>query len=86
MGEFTCLIDESGPPEGGEFGTPPIMVARDAQCSDCGAVHDMEKCPQCGADIFHGFGLGFGPGYGEYKACEKFCGWRWKRALPIDEC
>ncbi len=79
-------IDESGPAEGGIFGTEPVMVERDSDCGTCGNVHDIESCPDCGADIILGFGLGMGPGLGEYKVCEKFCGWAWKHSLPHDEC
>ena len=78
-------LHESGPPKGGEFGTPAILVEKDVDCDECGQRHDLEVCPDCGADIVLGFGLGCGPGYGEWKACEKFCGWSWKRALPHDE-
>ncbi len=60
-----------------EYGERPVMVEKDADCPDCGSVHDMEACPKCGADIVLGFGLAFG-GFGEYKFCEE-CDWHWLR-------
>lgn len=78
-------IDEAAPDEGAEYGTPPVLVAKNKHCDECGQRHDFEACPDCGADIIIGFGLGCGPGFGPYKVCEKFCGWSWKRALPVDE-
>ena len=59
----------------------PVMVETDADCLDCGRVHDMEACPDCGSDILEGFGIGFGP-YGRYKVCEEFCGWVWNDPAP----
>lgn len=56
--------------------TPAVMIERNADCPDCGQVHDIEACPDCGADIIEGFGVGFGP-YGFFKVCEAFCGWVW---------
>lgn len=76
---------ESGPPEGGEFGTPAVMVEKNAHCDDCGEEHDIEACPDCGADVIVSFGHAGGPGFGLNKVCEQFCGWSWKRALPHDE-
>lgn len=84
MSTITVIVDEAAPPEGAEYGTPPILVQEDYDCPECGKVHKLEACPDCGSnDVFYGFGLGFGPGYGPYKACD--CGWSWKRALPADE-
>ncbi len=79
-------LHETGPPEGGMFGEPPTLVSESALCKDCDQVHEFEVCPRCGADIMHGFGLGFGPGLGVYKVCELFCGWQYKEVLPQDEC
>ena len=77
---------ESGPPEGGTIGTPPKMVRKNADCDECGSRHDFEVCPDCGADIYLGFGYAGGPGFGPNKICEAFCGWSWKQSLPHDEC
>lgn len=79
------FIDVAGPSEGGELGTPPVLVEHDHDCQQCGNVHDIEACPNCGADVFHGFGLGIGPGFGEYKVCEAGCGWFCKRMFADDE-
>lgn len=69
----------------GEHGTPPILVEKNADCSECGQKHDLEKCPKCGSWIEIGFGLMFG-GFGEYKFCQNDkCTWRWKRILADDE-
>jgi hypothetical protein len=59
-------------------GADPILVEKDADCPDCGSVHDLEKCPKCGAWITHGFGL-MGGGFGPYKFCNnEQCDWFWK--------
>ena len=84
--KLSVLIDGAGPEEGGEFGTAAVVVKKNSHCVECGGVHDFERCPDCGADIILGFGLGAGPGFGPYKVCENFCGWFYKRALPHDEC
>lgn len=69
----------------GEHGERPILVEKNADCSDCGRKHDMEKCPECSSWIELGFGLMFG-GFGEYKFCQnEKCGWHWKRVLAEDE-
>lgn len=68
--------------KGGVFGTPPVLKKRNALCGECKQRHDIEVCPDCGADIMLGYGLGFGPGLGPYKVCEKFCGWSYKEAEP----
>lgn len=84
MTRFGLCLDVAGPPEGGTFGTPPKVVKTDHDCTDCGEVHLLEECPDCGSnDIGYGFGLGCGPGFGTYKYCD--CGWTWKEALPHDE-
>lgn len=62
----------------GETGSRPTFVSKDAYCGECRSTHDMEVCPDCGADIHVGYGLAFG-GYGEYKYCEDECGWFWKK-------
>ncbi len=61
-----------------EYGERPTMIERNADCSDCGQVHDLEACPKCGADIDIGYGFALGS-LGEYKVCEKACGWFWLR-------
>ena len=66
-----------------EYGERPSLVEEDADCPDCGQIHDLEACPKCGADIVLGFGLMFGS-FGEYKFCEKGldvdgCDWYWIR-------
>ena len=82
--DIGIIVHEAGPPEGGEFGTLPPVIDENYDCPECGKVHLLEECPDCGSrDIGYGFGLGFGPGYGEYKYCD--CGWSWKRALPHNE-
>lgn len=69
----------------GEVGERPIMVNENAHCPDCGKVHDIEKCPKCGAHIDLGFGL-LGGGYGPYKTCSNdYCGWMWKQCFADDE-
>ena len=80
MSLIVCGVPNLPP---GEHGKPPILVEKDADCSDCGQKHDMEKCPECGSWIELGFGLMFG-GLGEYKFCQK-CNWHWKRVLSDDE-
>jgi hypothetical protein len=75
------IIHEAGVP-GQEYGDRPILVEKDHNCAECRRVHDIEKCPKCGAPIFLGYGLGFGPGVGEYKACDGGCDWSWKRCDP----
>ena len=71
--ELTIMVDAAGPPEGGVFGTPPIVV------------DDVETCPDCGSDdIHHGYGFGCGgPGLGPYKMCD--CGWTYKEVEPHDQ-
>ena len=70
---------ESGVAPGQERGERPLLHAKDVDCGDCGQVHDLEKCPKCGAWIEHGFGLMFG-GFGPYKFCRNdACDWFWKR-------
>jgi hypothetical protein len=59
-------------------GEPPVMVAERAFCKDCGQEHEFEKCPRCGSDIYHGYGLGSGGGFGPYAVCENDCGWFFK--------
>lgn len=81
--DLKICIDESGPPEGGEFGTPPFMLRENTYCSDCKRWHDIELCPDCGAFIYEDFGLGRW-GYGFHKGCEAFCGWAWAKILPHD--
>ena len=54
------------------------MVEKNADCPDCGQVHDLEKCPKCGSWIGHGYGL-MGGGMGAYKFCNSDeCDWFWK--------
>lgn len=73
-------IHEAGDGPGTEHGTRPTKIAESIACPDCGKVHDIEACPKCGSDIILGYGLGFGPGMGEYNFCEnRSCDWRWKR-------
>ena len=77
---MTIIIHEAGTGGGTEHGTRPVLIKADADCPDCGRVHDIEACPKCGSDIILGYGLGYGPGIGEYKFCENpACDWRWKR-------
>ena len=81
---LAVIVHEAGPPEGGIFGEPPHVVDANYDCPECGKRHLLEECPKCGSnDVFYGFGLGFGPGYGQYKACD--CGWSWKEMLPHDQ-
>ena len=83
MGErYTIMLDVAGPPEGGEFGTPPIVVDDNYDCPECDDVHLLEECPKCKSnDIAYGYGLGCGPGMGPYKLCnEEDCDWTWKQA------
>ncbi len=64
---------------GSEQGDRPIMVEENANCAECGSVHDIEACPKCGASIELGYGLAFG-GVGAYKYCSsETCDWSWKR-------
>lgn len=73
-----CLDGIGGQP-GEETGEPPVLVATDAPCAECGHSHDFEACPQCGAWITIGYGLMFG-GMGLYKFCNnETCDWFWKR-------
>ncbi len=61
-----------------KMGEPAILVETDADCQECGRVHDMEKCPKCGSWIDEGYGLAFG-GMGHYKSClNEKCDWWWK--------
>jgi len=81
---LAVMVDAAGPVGGGEVGTPPLLIDAHYDCPDCGKIHLLEECPDCGSrDVFYGFGLGFGGGYGPYKACD--CGWSWKQCLPEDE-
>lgn len=80
------VIDVASPPEGATYGTPPTFVEANAECAECKGTHDMEVCPDCGADIILGFGLGIAPGFGPWAVCEQFCGWSYKQSLPNDEC
>lgn len=60
------------------MGNPPILVAENKFCDECGYTHDFEKCPECGAWIDIGFGLAYG-GFGEYKSCQSDkCNWFYK--------
>lgn len=62
-----------------EIGIPSILVAKNKYCKECGRVHDLEKCPKCGASIEIGYGL-MGGGIGVYKFCRnEKCNWFWKR-------
>jgi len=64
--------------EPGEHGERPVMVEANAHCPDCDTVHDIEKCPRCGAWIELGYGL-MGGGFGPYKFCQnEACDWMWK--------
>jgi uncharacterized protein (DUF983 family) len=67
---IVCGGGESKPGE--QHGTPAAVV------------DGRERCPDCGsADLYTGYGLGFGPGIGVYKLCERDgCGWRWKQEDP----
>lgn len=85
MTEPIQVIVHAACPEGGEFGTPPVMVEENADCPDCGKVHDIEACPDCGADIIISYGLGCGPGIGLVKMCEDMCGWTWKKVEPEED-
>jgi hypothetical protein len=79
---IACLALRKSP---GTYGTPPILVEKDAQCPDCSQRHDMEKCPKCGSWIGFGFGL-MGGGYGPYKFCQADnCNWLWQEVLADDE-
>ncbi len=61
------------------IGTPPVLVLLDANCIDCGSVHDIEKCPDCGSWIEFGYGLA-GGGCGSYKYCtNESCHWMWRQ-------
>jgi hypothetical protein len=39
------------------FGTPPVFVAADRFCTDCGRRHDFERCPKCAAWISFQYGI-----------------------------
>lgn len=78
----------AAPPEGTEYGERPVVVAARIDCPDCGRQHEHEVCPRCRSDIGISFGLGGGPGFGEWKYCLEEhgdCAWTWKRALPSEE-
>jgi hypothetical protein len=79
MSKSELFLDlTSGVAPGEERGERPVMVEANANCTDCNTVHDIEKCPKCGAWIELGFGLMFG-GFGPYKFCtSKTCDWFWK--------
>ena len=77
---------EAGPPEGGTFGTPPFLLRANTYCGICKRYHDIELCPDCGADVNIGWGYAIAPGFGDWKVCERYCGWFWKKVLPHDEC
>lgn len=49
---------------------PPVMIEKDADCPDCGKVHDIEACPLCGSHLHLGYGIMRG-GLGSYKVCEQ---------------
>lgn len=69
-------IDGSEIAEG--MGEPPILVAENELCNECGNEHEFEKCPKCGSWIHLGFGLMFG-GFGDYKWCQnEQCDWFYK--------
>lgn len=73
------FLDVAAGEPGSEQGERPVMVEKDANCAECGSVHDIERCPKCGAFIELGYGLAFG-GIGEYKYCSnEACDWFWKR-------
>ncbi len=61
-----------------DMGEPPVLLTEHYDCPECGKVHSLEQCPDCGGrDIQWGFGLAFG-GYGRYWYCD--CGWFYKDA------
>jgi hypothetical protein len=61
------------------MGVPPILKEKNANCEDCGEVHDIELCPLCGSFIYISFGF-VGGGFGQYYICdgEKDCPWIYK--------
>lgn len=83
--EFVCVAEAS--PDGSKrtiVGTDPLFLFA-ALCDECGETHEFSCCPDCGAWISQGFGVGIGPGYGAYWCCEDFCGWFQKECLADDE-
>lgn len=83
--DIKVVVHEGGPPEGGTYGKPPIVVDESYDCPECGKVHLLEACAECGSnDIHYDFGLGGGPGYGFYKQCLD-CGHSYKEMLPHDQ-
>ncbi len=61
-----------------DVGEPPILLTSTYDCPECGKVHELEQCPECGGrDIQLGFGLAFG-GYGSYWTCG-YCDWFYKK-------
>jgi len=54
---------------------PAILVEKDADCDECGTVHDIEVCPLCKSYIQLGYGLMFG-GMGAFSFClNDDCNW-----------
>ena len=45
---IVCAIPALKP---GKHGTPPVLVAENALCEDCGKYHEIEKCPKCSSWI-----------------------------------
>jgi len=76
---MTIFVDPTAGEPGSEQGDQPVLVEKNANCAECEAVHDIEKCPKCDAHIELGYGLAFS-GCGEYKYCSsESCDWFWKR-------
>lgn len=79
---IVCGGGESKPDT--EYGVPPHVVDANHDCPECGKVHLLEECPDCGSnDIHYGYGIGIGPGMGQYKCCmADGCSWFWKLTDP----
>ena len=53
---------------------PPILVEKEVFCGECHQLHELEKCPECGAwiEIWHD-----PMSYLTNKYCLKECGWHY---------
>ena len=56
---------------------PPIEIYNEFFCLECGNVHPIEVCPNCGSFIEFGYGL-MGGNCSSYSVCSSMCGWIYK--------